>query len=129
MTQAGAQWGCSWGLEVPLMFGPEGFAEEPTLKRSNAFDVVAQECKAIRKKVGLLDISGFSRFEVKGKDAQAWLNKMMSSRLPTPGRARLGTMLSPEGKLKGDLTVFNWGDGSWWIMGSYYLREWHMRWF
>ena len=38
-------------------------------------------------------------------------------------------MLSPEGRLKGDLTVFNWGDGSWWIMGSYYLREWHMRWF
>ena len=38
-------------------------------------------------------------------------------------------MLSPEGKLKGDLTVFNWGDGTWWIMGSYYLRAWHMRWF
>ena len=31
--------------------------------------------------------------------------------------------------MKGDLTVFNWGDGSWWIMGSYYLRAWHMRWF
>jgi len=27
------------------------------------------------------------------------------------------------------LTLFNWGDGTWWIMGSYYLREWHMRWF
>jgi dimethylglycine dehydrogenase len=38
-------------------------------------------------------------------------------------------MLSDEGKLKGDLTVFNWGDGTWWIMGSYYLRDWHMRWF
>ena len=25
--------------------------------------------------------------------------------------------------------MFNWGDGTWWIMGSYYLREWHMRWF
>ena len=25
--------------------------------------------------------------------------------------------------------MFNWGDGSWWIMGSYYLRQWHMRWF
>ena len=129
MTKAGAQWGCSWGLEVPLMFGPEGFVEEPTLKRSNAFEVVAQECKAVRENVGLLDISGFSRYEVTGKDAQAWLNRIMSSRLPKPGRARLATMLSPEGKLKGDLTVFNWGDGSWWIMGSYYLREWHMRWF
>ena len=38
-------------------------------------------------------------------------------------------MLAPDGRLKGDLTVFNWGDGTWWIMGSYYLRQWHMRWF
>ena len=38
-------------------------------------------------------------------------------------------MLAPSGRLKGDLTVFNWGDGTWWIMGSYYLRRWHMRWF
>ncbi|MBT8418176.1 MAG: aminomethyltransferase family protein, partial [Silicimonas sp.] len=31
--------------------------------------------------------------------------------------------------LKGDLTLLNWGDGTWWVMGSYYLRGWHMRWF
>lgn len=129
MTAAGASWGCSWGLEVPLMFGPKGFVEEPTLKRSNAFEIVAQECKAVREKAGLLDISGFSRFEISGDDAEGWLDKIMASRLPAPGRARLAPMLSEQGKLKGDLTVFNWGDGNWWIMGSYYLREWHMRWF
>ena len=38
-------------------------------------------------------------------------------------------MLGKDGRLKGDLTVFNWGDGTWWVMGSYYLRQWHMRWF
>jgi dimethylglycine dehydrogenase len=38
-------------------------------------------------------------------------------------------MLSFSGKLKGDLTLLNWGDGTYWIMGSYYLRSWHMRWF
>ena len=38
-------------------------------------------------------------------------------------------MLSQTGRLKGDLSVFNWGNGTWWIMGSYYLRAWHMRWF
>lgn len=129
MTAAGCQWGNSWGLEVPLVFGPEGFKEGPTLKRSNAFDVVAEECKAVREKVGLLDITGFSRYEITGAGAEAWLDRMMASRLPKPGRARLAPMLSPEGKLKGDLTVFNWGDGSWWVMGSYYLRQWHMRWF
>ncbi|GAB5469424.1 MAG: FAD-dependent oxidoreductase [Rhodospirillales bacterium] len=129
MSAAGARWGCSWGLEVPLYFAPEGFEENPTLKRSNAHDIVAEECRAVREGVGLLDISGFSRFEVSGAGAEAWLDRLMASRLPKPGRARLAPMLSPEGKLKGDLTVLNWGDGSYWIMGSYYLRTWHLRWF
>ncbi|WP_298679990.1 FAD-dependent oxidoreductase [uncultured Lentibacter sp.] len=129
MTEAGCRWGASYGLEVPLYFAPKDFVETPTLKRSNAHDIVAAECKAVREAVGLLDISGFSRFEVSGAGAEAWLDHIMASKLPAPGRARLAPMLSETGKLKGDLTVFNWGDGTYWIMGSYYLREWHMRWF
>lgn len=129
MTAAGCQWGQSWDLEVPLYFAESGFSETPSLKRSNAHEIVAQECKAVREGVGLLDITGFSRFEVTGPNAEAWLNRIMASRLPGPGRARLAPMLAEDGRLKGDLTVFNWGDGTWWIMGSYYLRAWHMRWF
>lgn len=129
MTEAGCKWGVSWDLEVPLYFAPQGFAETPTLKRSNAFDIVAEECRAIRDGVGLLDITGFSRFEVSGPGASDWLDHIMASRLPASGRARLAPMLGETGRLKGDLTVLNWGDGRYWIMGSYYLRAWHMRWF
>jgi len=129
MDAAGAKWGVSWGLEVPLMFGPKRFEETPTLKRSNAFDEVAKEVKAVRTGVGLLDISGFSRYRVSGPKAAKWLDRMVATKLPKEGRARLAVMLAPSGKLKGDLTLFNWGDGIWWLMGSYYLREWHMRWF
>ncbi|MEM8740442.1 MAG: FAD-dependent oxidoreductase, partial [Pseudomonadota bacterium] len=129
MTQAGATWGCTWGLETPLMFAPQGFEETPSLRRSNAHPIVGEEVAAVRDRVGLLDISGFSRFEITGPGAEAWLNGLMATRLPKPGRARLAVMLAPNGRLKGDLTLFNWGDGTWWIMGSYYLREWHLRWF
>ncbi|WP_298839752.1 FAD-dependent oxidoreductase [uncultured Roseobacter sp.] len=129
MTAAGCRWGQSWDLEVPLYFAPTGFEETPSLKRSNAFPIVADECQAVRNSVGLLDISGFSRFEVTGPNAEKWLDRIMASKLPAPGRARLAPMLAEDGRLKGDLTVFNWGDGTWWIMGSYYLRAWHMRWF
>ncbi|MDP6530985.1 MAG: FAD-dependent oxidoreductase [Arenicellales bacterium] len=129
MNSAGAQWGCSWGLEVPLVFASGDFSETPTLKRSNAFGIVAEECLAVREGVGLIDISGFSRYEITGPAAEAWLSQLMAGRLPEPRRARLAPMLAPSGRLKGDLTVFNWGDGRWWIMGSYYLRNWHMRWF
>jgi dimethylglycine dehydrogenase len=129
MTETGCRWGQSWGLEVPLYFAPKGFVEPPTLKRSAAFDIVGAECRAVRDRGGLLDISAFSRYEVTGPKAGEWLDWLMASKLPGPGRVRLAPMLGENGKLKGDLTVFNRGDGTWWITGSYYLRQWHMRWF
>ncbi|MFX0541093.1 GcvT family protein [Roseovarius sp. S4756] len=134
MSTAGARWGVSYGLEVPLYFAPEGFAERGSLKRSNAHDIVGEECRAVRGAAGLLDITAFSRYEVTGPKATEWLDRMLASRLPKPGRARLAPMLGHDGRLKGDLTVFNWGPDEvgnpvYWLMGSYYLRAWHMRWF
>ena len=129
MTENGCQWGVSWDLEVPLYFAPKDFKETPSLKRSNAFEIVKNECLNVKNGVGLLNISGFSRFEVTGTNAEDWLDKVFACKLPKKGKASLAPMLSPSGKLKGDLTIFNWGDGSWWVMGSYYLRNWHMRWF
>ena len=49
MTAAGCRWGNSWGLEIPLYFAPAGFEEKPTLKRSNAFDIVGAECRMVRR--------------------------------------------------------------------------------
>jgi dimethylglycine dehydrogenase len=129
MTAAGCRWMGRWGLEMPLYFAPEGFTEDLTLHRSNATPLVAAECKAAREGVALLDITGFSRYEVTGSGAEGWLDRLFASRLPKPGRSALAPMLSETGKLKGDLTILNWGGGRFWIMGSYYLRQWHMRWF
>lgn len=129
MSEAGCKWGVSFGLETPLYFAPPGFEEVPTLRRSNAFDIVGNECRKLREGVGMIDISAFSRYEVTGENAVQWLDHVFACKLPGPGRARLAPMLAPDGRLKGDLTLLNWGDGAWWIMGSYYLREWHMRWF
>ena len=129
MKQNGACWGESWGLELPIYFAPEGFDETPSLKRSNAFEIVGEECRAVRGNAGLLDISGYSRFRITGVKVQSWLDMILAGRLPNAGRCRLSPMLALSGRLRGDLVVMNWGDGEWWLMGSYYLREWHMRWF
>ncbi|MGI9338501.1 MAG: GcvT family protein [Gammaproteobacteria bacterium] len=129
MTAAGCRWGCTWSLETPLFFAPPDFAEKPSLLRSNAHDIVGEECRAVRGSCGLLDITAFSRFEIRGDDAKEWLDKLLAGRLPQEGRIRLSPMLAADGRLKGDLTVFNWGGGVWWLMGSYYLRHFHLRWF
>ncbi len=125
----GAIFGENWGLEIPLIFGPKDFKESPSLRRSNAFELIKTDHENVRSNVGILDITGFSRYEVYGSGAEEWLNNLFSTRLPKKNKSRLAVMLTHNGKMKGDLTCFNWGDGSFWIMGSYYLREWHMRWF
>ncbi|TJW62187.1 MAG: FAD-dependent oxidoreductase [Mesorhizobium sp.] len=129
MSAAGAEWTASWGLEIPAYFAPMGFREETTLKRSNAFEIVGDEVLQVRRAAGLVDTTAFSRYAVSGPGAEAWLDRLLACRLPKPGRAKLAPMLGPNGRLKGDLTVLNWGGGEYWIMGSYYLREFHMRWF
>ena len=129
MTAAGARWGNVWGLEVPLYFAEQEFEEPGTLRRPASFPIVADECATVQNAAGLLDISGFSRFRITGAGARAWLDHLLACNLPGPGQVKLAPMLAEDGRLKGDLTCFNWGDGSYWLMGSYYLREFHMRWF
>jgi len=130
MSAAGARWSHSWGLEVPSYFAPSPDFEEPgDLRRNAAFPIVGAECKTVENAAGLLDISGFSRYEVSGAGAEAFLDNLLACTLPTAGCVKLAPMLAEDGRLKGDLTCFNWGDGSYWLMGSYYLREFHMRWF
>ena len=131
MSEAGAHFGCIWGLEVPLYFvsGDPGFQETPTLKRSNAFDMIGEEVNAVRSAVGLVDITGFSRYEVSGVRSEEWLNTLLACRLPRVGGVRMAPMLAPSGRLMGDLTVLRLADDRFWLMGSYYLQAWHMRWF
>src|SRR5215469_4265653 len=129
MRAAGAAFGALYGLEYPLYFAGEAFRETPTLKRSNAFAIVGREVKAVRNGAGLLDTTAFARYEVQGPGAGAWLDRLLASKLPSPGRIRLAPMLSPSGRLMGDLTILCWREDRYWLMGSYYLQRWHMRWF
>ena len=107
----------------------DGFEEIPSLHRSNAFDFVTQEVEAVRTAVGAYETGVYARYEVSGPDAYAWLNNLVASRIPEVGRIRLATMLHHKGTLMGDLTISRLADDRFWLVGSYYLQEWHQRWF
>jgi dimethylglycine dehydrogenase len=126
---AGAAYGVVWGLEVPLYFAEPGFEEIPTLGRSNADPIVAREVAAVRTAVGASEIAAYARYEVRGPDAEAWLDRIVASRIPAVGRIRLAPMLAPSGRLLGDLTVTRLDEDRFWLTGSYYLQAFHERWF
>jgi dimethylglycine dehydrogenase len=130
LAAAGARDTVNWGLEVPLYFAPDpGFVEVETFGRSNAESIVAAEVEAVRTAAGAFEIAQYARYEVTGLGAEAWLDHLLSSRLPGVGRIRLAPMLGRSGRLMGDLTATRLDDDRFWLTGSYYLQDWHLRWF
>ncbi len=129
--QENAVFGVSDGLEMPLYFAPpdEYAIETPSLRRSNAFETVAAECRAVRSNAGVLDISGYAKYEISGPDAEQWLDKIVTSKLPGVGRARLAPILAENGRLMGDLTAMRLADDRFMLMGSGSLQRFHTRWF
>jgi dimethylglycine dehydrogenase len=125
----GAQFGASYGLEVPLWYAPEGVKDEFSWRRSTDFETVGKEARRVRESVGLSDISVFAKYKVTGAGAEAWLDNMLACRLPMEGRMTLAPMLKEDGKLIGDFTLANLGGGEWFVAGSGVAEEFHMRWF
>jgi dimethylglycine dehydrogenase len=128
---AGARFGVVWGTETPQYFAPgrADFVETPSARRSDADDFVAAEVAATRSAAGLLDAAVYARYEVSGPGAETWLDRLLANRIPAIGRIRVTPMLSPAGRLMGDLTVSRLDATRFWLVGSYYLQEWHLRWF
>ncbi|WP_374598050.1 FAD-dependent oxidoreductase [Sphingosinicella sp.] len=131
LEQKNAVFGVSYGLEIPLFFAPAGEqpVETPSLSRSNAFRIAADEVAAVRGGVGIFDSSSFGKYEFSGKDAARFLDKLLANRLPGTGRVRLAPLLSDTGRLMGDLTAFKLAEDRFVLMGSGYLQNWHGRWF
>jgi dimethylglycine dehydrogenase len=128
--EAGARFTENWGLEVPLYFAPSpDFVEHDTLGRSNAEPIVGEEVRAVRTAAGAYEIAQYARYEVAGSGAERWLDRLLASRLPQVGHIRLAPMLSPAGRLMGDLSVSRLDEDRFWLTGSYYLQDWHLRWF
>ena len=126
----GARFTVNWGLEVPLYFAPSlDFEEHFTLGRSNAEPIVAEEVEAVRTAAGAYEIAQYARYEVTGPDAETWLDHLLACRIPAVGNIRLAPMLNEAGRLMGDLTVARLDQDRFWLTGSYYLQDWHQRWF
>ena len=131
LTAAGAVMGANFGLENALWFAPAGVAptETPTYRRSEAFPVVRAECLAVRSTVGLYETSNYGKYEVAGRGARAWLDRVFASRIPSPGRFALAPMLNPAGRIMGDLSIACLAEDRFLIVGSGFAEEFHLRWF
>jgi dimethylglycine dehydrogenase len=126
----GAVFGAAFGLEYPLWFAPEGMApvEEVSFRRSNAHGPVGEEVRAVRGAVGVIETTGYARYQFAGPGAYAFLDRMLTNKLPEIGRIVLAPMLNAAGKLIGDFTVARLADEVFHVFGSGPAEDYHCRW-
>ena len=119
------------GLEHPLWFAPTAAEahEEVTFHRSRAHPYVAEECRAVRERVGLIETSNYGKLEVEGPGAVEWLSRLMANRVPPVGRIALTPMLNERGKLIGDFTLCRMAPERVLLIGTLAAESYYLRWF
>ena len=119
LLAAGAVYGETYGWERPKWFSLDGRTEEAGYHRTNVFEVVAAEVQAVAQRVGVLDLSGFAKYEVTGPDAEAFLNRICANRMPKKqGGIGLVHPLSRLGRIYGEMTVTRLADDHFYCLSA-----------
>ena len=106
----GAVHGETFGWERPKWFSLDGRAEDYSYRRNNVFEVVREEVAAVHRRVGVLDLTGFAKYDITGAGAEAFLNRVCANRVPRKtGGIALTHLLSPGGRIQGEMTVTRLG--------------------
>ena len=131
LEAAGAVFGVSAAHEIPLWFAPSPAQahETPSFYRSSAFARVAEECRAVREAVGIWETSSYCKLEISGAGAESWLDGILANRLPRDtGRIALSPLLTPRGRILGDLTVARLEEDRFLLIGSPSAESYYLRW-
>lgn len=112
------------GWERPKWFSLDGREEEIGFRHNNTFDVVAEECRAVRERVGVLDLSSFAKYDVTGADAETMLNRISANKMTgREGGITLTHYLSPEGRLNGESTITYLSQGHYYVLSGANCEE------
>ena len=130
LIQAGAVMGSYGGWERADWFTNDESLKKPALSydRQHWFEDVAEECSNVSNSCGIIDLTGFSRFEINGEGAAKWLETLITGNLPKIGRVGLVYFASPSGKVLTEMTATRISENEIWLLtgaGAYWHdRDW-----
>ncbi len=111
----GAQFNAFNGWERATWYAHSGddVSEEATqtFARSGPWEKrIREECLAVRDAAGILDLPGFSRFDLEGPGAAEWLAKQITGLVPKPGRIGLAYFADETGRIVTEMSVMRRGE-------------------
>ncbi len=129
VTGMGGQMGAYNGWERANWFAQDGDdtseAATKTWDRAGPWEPrVREECLAVRDSVGVLDLPGFSRFNLSGPGSADWLLHQIVGRLPKPGRMTLAYFSDARGRIRTEMTILRHDEESFTLITAA-SAQWH----
>jgi dimethylglycine dehydrogenase len=121
LKHRGAVFGQRYGWERANWFAPEGVERKDvwSFRRTNYFEHVGNECRGLREKVGVIDLTPFTKFEVTGPGAEAWLDSLVANKVPTKiGRIALCHALTKRGGIRTEFTITKLDEGHYYVVSA-----------
>ena len=107
LEAAGAEFGSYGGWERADWFPQIASDRRPadSYDRQHWFNAVAAECRHVAEHVGILELTGFSRFMLEGDGTANWLRCQITGGLPKIGRIGLVYFASANGRILSEMTA------------------------
>jgi len=121
LARMGAVFGQRYGWERANWFAPPGVARRDawSFRRTNYFEHVGNEVRLMREKVGVIDLTPFTKHEVEGPGAEAWLDHLVANKVPTKiGRIALCHALTKRGGIRSEFTITKLGEQRFYVVSA-----------
>ena len=118
LMEEGAEFGAYGGWERADWFPQETDTRGPATgyDHQHWHDTVGAECRHVAEHAGIIDLTGFTRFEISGPGARDWLAEMITGKLPKPGRIGLVYFASAKGKTLTEMTATALAENLFWLI-------------
>ncbi|MBU6378976.1 MAG: FAD-dependent oxidoreductase [Gammaproteobacteria bacterium] len=120
LRDKGARFGARGGWERAVYYPEAGdpVGPEVSFRRPAWHAAVARECAAVQQRVAVLDLPGFTKFEVSGPSAREWLDHMITGVVPKPGRTALNYFCTARGGIVTEMTLTTFGADRYWLISA-----------
>ncbi len=115
-----------YGFERPRWFARDGVEQRDhySFRRTPADDLVAAEVKAVRERVGIMDVTAFTKVEVSGPDAYALLDRLTANRMPQKvGSITLTHMLNRRGRIELETTIVRMAEDRFYLVCAAFFEQ------
>ncbi len=90
-----------------------------SFRRSNYFEHVGTEALRLRRDVGVIDLTPFTKHEVTGLGAETWLDGLVANKVPTKiGRIALCHALTRRGGIRSEFTITKIADQHFYVVSA-----------